>query len=200
MRRVACSRRASLAIVGAADLDATGSLLGAGSLSISGAADLTGVAPVAPPQLVLRGPRLPDGVSTARVSLILSGLSPTAASDNDLAAAGSLSITGLADLTSGGSVAAAGSLSITGSADLIGVRLIGLIAYDPIQDREEVFRASRIIRFEAQAEAHRFSSDRLTVDHWPRGPRRNWGATRSGIAGGQRIGRPRRHGQSARRR
>lgn len=92
----------SVAITGAAALNATGSLLAAGAVSITGVADLD-----------------------ARGTLAAAGaLSITGAADLDargvLVAAGALSITGAADLDAIGAIAAAGTLSISGTAAISG--------------------------------------------------------------------------------
>lgn len=112
----------SLSITGAADLDATGTLTAAGALSITGVADLDAIGQlVAEGLLTITGSAIGE---TAGVLTAAGAVSITGSADLDsfgaLIAAGNIVITGAADLTSptNNDIAAQGSVEITGFADL----------------------------------------------------------------------------------
>lgn len=90
----------SLSISGAADLSGSGTLAAAGALSIAGAADLDAL-----------------GALAAAGAIAISGVADLDAAGT-LSAAGAISIAGVADLDATGTLAAAGAIAITGAASL----------------------------------------------------------------------------------
>jgi len=111
-----------LSITGAADLDALGSLVAVGAISISGVADLDASgALVAVGALSISGSADLDAIGqllAAGSIFIIGNADLTSAATDDIAAIGSLSIAGSAELDAIGALLAAGDLSITGIADL----------------------------------------------------------------------------------
>jgi hypothetical protein len=112
----------ALSITGVADLDASGALIAAGALSITGAADLDAVGRmIAAGALSITGTADLDAIgqlSAAGLLEIIGAADLTSPGGNDIAAAGLLQITGAAILTATGQLVADGLLEIIGLATL----------------------------------------------------------------------------------